>query len=71
MRTGTNEINTGESEMTPQQKEIHEIITDSDYTTESKVMLIESLINIARREGLIEGMKRVHRALFKQDEVAQ
>jgi len=57
--------------MTPQQKEIHEIITDSDYTTESKVILIENLINIARSEGLIEGMERVRRALFNQDEVTQ
>jgi hypothetical protein len=54
-----------------QTEQIREILTDSDYTTESKVMLIESLINIARSEGLIEGMERVRRALFNQDEVAQ
>ena len=54
-----------------QTEQIREILTDSDYTIESKVILIESLINIARREGLIEGMERVHRALFNQDEVAQ
>jgi hypothetical protein len=52
-------------------EQIREIITDSDYTTESKVMLIESLVKIARSEGLIEGMERVRRALFNQDEVAQ
>ena len=54
-----------------QTEQIREILTDSDYTTESKVMLIESLINIARSEGLIEGMDRVRRALFNQDEVEQ
>jgi hypothetical protein len=54
-----------------QTEQIREILTDSDYTIESKVMLIESLVNIARSEGLIEGMERVHRALFNQDEVAQ
>jgi hypothetical protein len=70
MRTGANETYTGETEMT-QTEQIREILTDSDYTIESKVILIESLINIARREGLIEGMERVHRALFNQDEVAQ
>jgi uncharacterized membrane protein YebE (DUF533 family) len=70
MRTGTNEIDTGESEMN-QTEQIREILTDSDYTTESKVILIESLIKIARSEGLIEGMERVRRSLFNQDEVAQ
>jgi uncharacterized membrane protein YebE (DUF533 family) len=53
-------------------EQIREILTDSDYTTESKVMLIESLVNIARSEGLIEGMERARRiALFNQDEETQ
>jgi len=53
-------------------EQIREILTDSDYATESKVILIESLVKIARREGLIEGMERAKRiALFNQDEVAQ
>jgi uncharacterized membrane protein YebE (DUF533 family) len=54
-----------------QTEQIREILTDSDYTTESKLILIESLIKIARSEGLIEGMERVRRSLFNQDEVAQ
>jgi uncharacterized membrane protein YebE (DUF533 family) len=58
--------------MNEQTDQIREILTDSDYTTESKVMLIESLINIARSEGLIEGMERARRiALFNQDEETQ
>jgi hypothetical protein len=57
--------------MNEQTERIYEILLAKDYTTESKVMLIESLINIARSEGLIEGMERVRRALFNQDEVEQ
>jgi hypothetical protein len=63
MRTGTNEIDTGE-DMTPEQlKKITEIINESMYSDAMKISQLEHLMKMTYLDGVLEGFKRIQKAM--------